>query len=618
MEEFEKLPKVEGLPKDKKKRVVLASGAIFYNNLNSAIPLAEVLLAEVKLVNDKEELSDKVFIAEIGIPQLDSVRFGTVFIGERRTKQIWTAFNGYREHMSFSFDFREYAPSTIHYGAKKQDGKYYINPYKFSFSMIENTEVKSRFLNSKLTKLMTHNDVSVLIPALEVLTSLITPAEQSIRSKLIMLPMDDIAIKYLKKYEYDPTNEEYKIQYHEKSKKESNAAFLAYLSMNSIARGRISKIHDSVKLGKIYERKHPTILPYHPTTLNMTADGIWMDNKTFLCLRIRYMEPPRDYKITEIQEVEKKKPSDKVDLPEDEEGGKNQETKPYDIDDLAVTPGNNPSKRSPRTHISTEVTIGSIKDIMSKETIIIESEDEDTPRKKKINADNEDEESEEKESPKKLSSGDSEDTQDSKGTAKLEQKENLIENPKECIDESDVFSKVIKTLIVLKNNEKSTLENFFFIDNMGNKSSEISLCSFLYPETKYRKSKTKWAYKIHNKKEKIFIPRGALIIELVLEDGKKAYILEIEQKTKGEKFAGLLFNTTDGMLSKIEIKNLLIEIANLKGVIREKKDKSLQAVVLKNVNFSEPYTHYKDKDTGLYLGLFSKFISEKTYNVIFN
>ncbi len=63
MEEFEKLPKVEGLPKDKRKRVVLASGAIFYNNINSAIPLVEVLLVEVKLVNNQEKLSDKVFIA---------------------------------------------------------------------------------------------------------------------------------------------------------------------------------------------------------------------------------------------------------------------------------------------------------------------------------------------------------------------------------------------------------------------------------------------------------------------------------------------------------------------------------------------------------------------------
>jgi len=523
MEEFEKLPKVEGLPKDKKKRIVLASGAIFYNNINSAIPLVEVLLVEVKLVNDKEELSDKIFIAEIGIPQLDSVRFGTVFVGERRTKQVWTDFNGYKENISFSFDFREHAPSTIHYGAKKQDGKYYINPYKFSFSMIKNTEVKSRFLNSKLTKLMTYNGVSVLIPSLEVLTSLITPAEQSIRSKLIMLPMDNIVTEYLKNYEFDSENKEYKIQYYEKSKKESNAAFLAYLSMNSIARGRISKIHDSVKLGKIYERKHPIVLPYHPTVLNMSADGIWMDNKTFLCLRIRHMDPPRDYKITEIQEVEKKKSSNEANLLEEGTGGNNQETKPYDIDDLVVTPGNNPSKRSPRTRISTEVTIGSIKDIMSKEIIITESEDTDTPSKKNMDDENEDEK---KEPPTKLSSGDNEDTQDSRGTAKLEQEEKLIDNPQECTEESDVFSKAIKALGALKNNKKSTLNDFFFIDSLGNKSSEIKVCSFLYPEARYRRSKTKWSYKVHNKKAKIFTPRGALIIELVLEDDKRAYILE--------------------------------------------------------------------------------------------
>lgn len=94
--------------------------------------------------------------------------------------------------------------------------------------------------------------------------------------------------------------------------------------------------------------------------------------------------------------------------------------------------------------------------------------------------------------------------------------------------------------------------------------------------------------------------------------------MEIEQKNKGEKFAGLIFNTVDGSLNKIEIKNLLIEIAKLKGVIREKKDKSLQAVSLENVAFSEPYTHYKDKNTGLYLGLFGKLINEETYTTVFN
>jgi len=612
MEEFEKLPRIEGIPKDKRKRVVLASGAIFYNNMNASIPLVEVLLVEVVLINEKEELSDKVFIAEIGIPQLDSVRFGTVFIGERRTKQIWTDFKGYTEQVSFSFDFREYSPSTIHYGAKKQDGKYYIDPNKFSFSMIESREVKSRFLNSKLTKLMTHNQVSVLVPALEVLTSLLTPAEQSIRSKLVMSPMDEIIGKYLKKYEYNPIKQEYKIQYHEKSKKESNAAFLAYLAMNSTSRERISKIYDSVKLGKKYERKHPTVLPYHPTVLKISADGIWMDNKTFLCLRIRYMEPPRDYKITEIQEVEKKKPSTRGDEPE--EGGNNPEQVPYNIDDLEVTPGNNPSKRSSRVHISSEVIVGSIKDIMSKEVIVIKSEDEITPVKNNVDDDGDDQ----LKPPERLSSGDTEDTKDAKNTGKLGQKESLIDNPQACIDNSDVFTKIIKTLEALKDDKESELEDYFFINNFGNKSSVINICSFLYDKTRYKTSKTKWAYKIHNKKEKIFTARGALIVELVLKDGKNAYILEVEQKTKGEKFAGLLFNTTNPDLSKEEIKNILVEIANLKGVIRKKEDNSLKSVALKEIDFSEPYTHYKDNKTGLYLGLLRKLLSDDTYNIIFN
>lgn len=611
MEEFENLPQIKGLPEDNIKRVVLASGAVLYNGKNAFIPLVEVLLVEVVEKDDQEALSSNIFIGKIGVPQLDSVRFGTVFIGNKRTKQKWTSFKGYKEKIKFSFNFNENDPVNIHFGAKKENGTYYIWKNKFSFDVIQDKNVKARFLNSKLSKLVTNNGVSVLVPSLEVLTGLLVPAEQSIRGKLLMHSMDDIVTEYLEEYSYDSDNNEYVIKYHARSKKESNLAFLAYLAMNDISRSRLSKIYNSIVLGSRYAPKYPVVLPYHPTELFMEADGIWMDNKTFLCLRVEYMDPPKDHKLRE-RKVIVRKSRNKVDTLDESEGKK--QTQAYDINDLGVTPENNPSTKEPRIHIGSEVKVGSIKDIIS---IDVDIKYEDEEQEVHDNQGLDENPPSEKEGPENLSSGDSDNTRDSQKTGKLDQKETLIDDHQSCVDKSDTFTKVIKSLDILKNDKDSSLIDYFYITSKGKRSDTLKLCSFLYKETRYAKIGTKWSYSIYNKKKKIFKPRAALIIEMILKDGKNAYILEIEQKTEGEKFSGLLFNTPSGALLQSDIKNLLVEIAELKGVIRTKNE-GLHAVDLKSVINSVPYTHYKDKSTKLYVGLFNKFMVDETYNYIYH
>lgn len=609
MEEYENLPKIDGLPDDKVKRVVWAGGAVFYNDKNPEIPLVEVLLVEVDKYESEEKLSDKTYLAKIGLPQVDTVRFGTVFIGNRRTRQIWTGFKGYRENVNFSFDFWDNEPESIHFGAKNQEGQYYIWKSKFSFDAIADKQTKSRFLKSQLTKLITDNGVSVLIPSYEVLTVLLVPAEQSIRSKLLMCPMDDIVNEFLENYRYDSDNNEYIVRYYKKSKKESNLAFLAYLAMNNISRARISKIYSSITSGSRLDPKYPVVLPYHPTRLNIVCDGIWMNNKTFLCLRITHMDPPRDYNLKEESEREKRT-IEKEDAP----AGQNpkQETQDFDIDDLLVTPENNPNPRSPRVFIGSGVTVGSIKDMVSKEIITKEN---DAPIKVSAGKNDEDEPVP-KEAPNNLSSGDHQNSQDTQGTGKLNQVEKTIDNPQECIDESDMFTKVIKSLSLLKDNDNCPLIGFLYIDNQGNKTSEAALCSFLYKEARLANSGTKWAYKEYNRKKKIFKPRGALILELILEDGGSAYLLEIEQKAEEKGFSGLLFNTGSGILSSSDIKKLLLEIVKLKGRFRIKNG-SLQAVDLHSVAKSTPYTHYKDKNTKLLVMLFSKLIDNQDNRIFY-
>jgi len=600
--------KIPHLPDDNIRRMAHLPGAVFFNTINASIPIVEIPFVTLIKVDGREQLSNEFKRIKIGVSQLDNVKYGSIYEGQHNTGEIWARGKGYRENTMFTFDFDKYPPTSIPFMGRKEDGNYYIYRNKCNFDFIEDKGIKARFLQSQLTKLTTFNGVSVLIPALEVLSSIISPFEQSLRNKLLTNHIDDIVVEYLKSYTLDKNS--YTIEYNnQKTKKDTNSVLLAYMAMHNISRHRLSVIRSSIVEGDRNTPKYPTILPFHPHGLQLAADGIWMNNKIFLCLRIHQINMPSEYKVKVHIERDKeteKKESDEPMLPPTEI-----EEIPFDMDDLGITHDNNPGNDTRRVYTTSDVIVSGLDGVVSQEVIYNE---DDTPPGEKGKPSEEEAIPIEVEAPEDLSTGDQENTADAKGTAKLEHQENIVNNPEERVNESHLFTMIIQTLTYLTQQEENLLHSFSYLDDNGRGWDSPKLCNFLYPETKYRKAHTKWAYKVYNRQELIFIPRGALLLELCLINGKKAYLLEIEQKNSRDSYAGIIFNV-QGSFTKDEIKNFLVEIAKNKGVVRQQKNNSLQPITLKHVLEYIPYTHYRDKDEETYIDIINNLIGMASENI---
>lgn len=610
-ETFKNLPAISGLPDDDMKRVVLAFGALYKNeSMATDMPLVDILLVDIDEVGSEEMLSADYRILRIGLPQIDSVRVGNIFLGKKRIERNWTAFTGYKEGLSFNFNLSEEKPETIHFGAKKHNGNYYIDPNIFSFRAItEDRAAKARFLNTRLTKLIDRNGITVLIPSLEVLTNMLVPKEQEIRNKLVMLPMDDIVSDYLRGFSHDASSNKYIFEL-KVGKDLSNMVFLAYLAMNSVSRSRISKIRSSVVTGDPLAAKYPEVLPYHPTSLSITTDGIWIDEQTFLCFRVTHMKPPEDFQLLRFRKSlrgqetsdEHKDITDNV---------PRQPQKEYDRDDLDIVRDKSPSAHNQRYNIHSEVDVGDISHLY--EEVVTEEGKNASDYFEDLN--NQEIEA------KQLSSAENVQTNESKETAKLAQKEDLIVNTRDRVINSNIFKKTIFSLDHIKKKSNSLLQEFTYIHEDGKSYKEGSLCSFLYPETKYRKAGG-WAYKVHIQKNKTFIPRAALIIKVLLANNRYAYLLEIERKNNSEVYVGLIFNTLSGKITRQDIKNLLVEIAQNKGMYhyyKKHKDKRIKKMILlKSVPAYGIYYHHEEGDEKKpFVKVFEQIFRESEDNDVF-
>ena len=186
-----KTPPIQDFPNDDKLRVVWAFGALFKNTSNAVdLPLVEVSLKEI-LPND--ELSEYPIVVVITLAQIDIARQWTIWMGNRRIEGYWTNVNRYDNSREFFFNFEEHEPSSIKRGEKKPNSDYYyIPPFVHPLGQMPNTATFVHYMNSTYTKLIARDGTTVLIPAIEFLTSTYTPDEQQIRNQLVMNSIDNV------------------------------------------------------------------------------------------------------------------------------------------------------------------------------------------------------------------------------------------------------------------------------------------------------------------------------------------------------------------------------------------------------------------------------------------
>jgi len=426
-----KISPVDDFPKDGTLRVVWAYGAVYKNIGRTRVPEIYVMLREIEPSGQLSE-KRKVF-RKISVAQIDTVRYMTIWKGNRRTTKFWKSFenNCYAENIQFSLDTT--IAKSINFKTKKPNVTHtYFPPYRYKIDNIDNASEYWKFANNTFTKMETYNGITVIVPSMELLTSTYTPQEQQIRYKLIQKSLDDVLDEYIKTSSTDGSK--YEIELYD-NKNESNIAFLAYAKFNLISRQRILRLYSSLAGSYPNSEKYPVVLPYHPSELVLKGDGIWLDKKTFFMFRINEYSLPTDNEIESYgEDVEfetdesKRETSSHTRVPQNLENS-----------EIPITNEHNPHSRNASQHIISEVGVlnpnnGSIKH--RRRTLNISTNTDisiDIENTKNIDY---------------ISSAQSDETSDSKNTA------NIIvdQQDKSHLKQSEVLRMVIEALEYIRNN----------------------------------------------------------------------------------------------------------------------------------------------------------------------
>ncbi len=466
-------------------------------------------------------------------------------------------------------------------------------PYKYKLDRIDNKNDYWSFANSTFTKIETFNGATVIVPSMELLTSAYTPQEQGIRNKLIQKNLDDVLADYVKTSSIDDSK--YNIELYN-SKNEANISFLAYANFNLVTRQRLQKLRASIETGNPYPERYPVIFPYHPTNLDLKGDGIWFNEKTFFMFRINAYSLPTDNKIESYaQELD-------VEKDESKNESKGHTRIPQNIEDIEIpiTNEHNPHSRNGSQHIISEVLIlnpdnSSIKHKKETLKVVVKSD---------VNSSVEN-----NEEIQDISSGESDETTDSKNTG------NIIvdEQDKSYLKQSEVLELVIIALEYLRDNKIDVSDNesgihitdALFIDEECNiKQMQVST-QFSRVLKQANRETSLWVKKRKIKNHKtIFLGfRNYMLIKVVFNNGESIYLFEIDRKDENESFLGMLFKVNGG-ITKGFLVELLHQTMEKEGVMKKIKLPAAKSIF---------YGHKLNKNKNLndsMLNAFKKAIKE--------
>lgn len=556
-----KYPKIVAFPDDEKTRIIWWYGPVFKNNSDSNVPKILVL---TRLLDENGVLTNQNQHFNINVTELELVRIGSIWKGRERQDNLYTAIEDYRYNLEFTFDFTASEPESISFDTSIEKGKRVIPPFRYSLGDFKDKYVsRKQFLNSTLTKLKSKNDITVLIPSLELLTSAIAPEHKLLRAHLLYKSIDEICTGYMN------SGSEKDGAYIVESKNgyfRSNLTLLAYMRNNQKSRSRLSMIWTSMQAGSSkYPDRYPVILPYHPTELTLKGDGVKINDNTFLMLRINGFSLPTDYPVHNIINEPVQDPEQF--MSSESERNVPRAQNPRQKDDLPITGNNDPHREAGELYIRTEVKI------IGPEPKI------ELFKKQKINNEPPKIIPLEKQEIEALSSGEKNYRKGSKGIAAAKQAP---------IKKGEGLSNIewaVKELNELAINTESDVTDFTCISNNGTEYTTPTFC-YITESAMPQGHKRKWylydkSKEKNNKDESTATNlryRKFLIAKITLKENKMIYLLEIEQKGT-EAFSGLLFSI-NGEITHTGIEDLLIKITNNEGRFRKRVDGKLAPIDL--------------------------------------
>jgi len=589
-----KSPPIEAFPRDDIRRVIWAFGGLFPNKSFSNTPLLEVALRPIFPDN---KLGEQAIVVKITVAQVDTARLGTIWRGQERTNEIWSLYesgqtrkiNKYSENEIFEFDFGKFTPDTIKFNTQNPSTDYGYIP-RFLYPLCSITKDRGafyRFYNSTFTRLFASDEVTVLAPSIEFFTSTYTPKEQQIRSSLLQTPLDEVLAKYINPDETGVDTEGNYVVSLKNNKHETNIAFLAYMSCNQASRNRFDKLRCSLlhanknNFGQDYPNRFLEALPYHPSKMKLQCDGIWVDNHTFLVLRINAYSLPDDNNIISVvTSIEYKK--DEVDETSATEEpilvkSKNKEN----ILSAPIVNNIDPHYSSGVSYINSEVKVLA-NDLKIEETT--QTKVKKITWLRLIS-----------EAPlpiEWLSSGLQNSSKESKGTAQLRESEK--DKVINAIDQSSVLYEVKKALDVLPTLDNHIKEIYFLNCEISRQEQENE-CYTFFPQSLHNKFNShRWIEHSQIDDGEKYIPRGLLIAKIVLDNSNEAYLLEIQRKNKSEAFSGLIFSV-EGLLTQNKLYGLLSKIVEYQGKYKRRTSGYERQVLNteKSIELELPvYRHY--------------------------
>lgn len=539
---------ISSFPKDNIKRVIWWYGPIIENTQNLSLPLVKI--AAKQILEDGKTLSDINDIIYATVAELDQTRLGTIWEGQNPTSTIWQNYKyfAYNKQFDFVFSNQEKQPVSVTLDHKDpKTGYWYIPKFKYDIGKFqESSNNFVAFCKSHLTKLISTDDITVYIPSLEFLTSAIAPGHKQIRTKLILDTIDVAIEKYIKSAFINESGD-YMIELNE-GKTDENISLLSYLKLNQTSRSRLSHIWASIQQDHSKGYMNPVVLPYHPTNLTLVGDGIWINNSTFLMLRINESTLPSDHQIFFKglkYDIKPRKETIQY-IPRPHELSEENEDDGQDI-----THKHNPHTAAGFVHAYSQVKIIGAPPPIIEQHEIIEIE---SPSYEKGEPD---------ENPLHLSSGETNNQKDSEETAQIRQAPIESNQPAQF----QGFKAIEDALALLTKNDEDLVSGFSYINLEGIESSFPKYCSIKLSQLLQKSVLNKWHIlkKIKGiNGEKKTILRKFLIIHIYLKDNSSAYLLEIQEKNN-EGFSRLFFNTPDKMLSPTIILDLLRTIVSNKG-----------------------------------------------------
>lgn len=608
----------KNLPDNDNYYLVLNYGAAVKLKNESLIPNIQVILRKVDIVNQNFIKSSHDIIVYLPMPELDEVRIGSVWKKREKILEEWKFFDDfeYMEDVDFNFDFIINPPQIVKFNERIDSlDDSLSNMYKIDFQKSDQYKIPY-FNKTNYTKLISDDNITVLIPCIELFVSAYTPERKQIKERLLQFNVDEAIHEFINLENSKIENQEYYIGLNKKME-DSNIKFLAYAKFNKTSRKRISYLSSSLEFdeGDIIDKcqaRYPIVLPYHPIHLFITSDGLWLNEKTFLVQRIYIISIPSDITVRavierKIYKVEKKffKPEKKESKPKivenevenEEENGRNNSEK---IDIIGINSNKQPKRRSSHSRLKTQVsTIDENKpkiEILDKEEKKTEFiEDVNAKDNKEINIQNnqevikvkgKDAENVDGSDAEKLSSGDN-----------SKQIKNILSH---CDDKTNIlFNQITEIFNIFK--MEGFIVDYKFLDKNFNKSAEFSKTTFYetllnngFVEKDLQDNWYILRLRENNELKELGY-REYILIEIELVD-MYCYLLEIGKKESESSYLGVIFG--DSAFNRFSSKNLseiLKKIVENEGNY-SKKDPTIIAVKkLKAVNLGVRYKTYSHK-----------------------